>query len=53
MGERGQRGYEEAERAAFRRLPWRQRWKANAVALCVVGGLLALMLFYVLWPVLA
>lgn len=53
MGERAHRAYEEAEREAFRRLSWRERWTANAVALCVVGGLLAVMLFYVLWPIAA
>ena len=36
MGERAHSGYEEAERAAFRALPWSVRLRANLTAFLMV-----------------
>ena len=50
MGERARRGYEEAEREAFRALPFWTRVKAHILALLVTGGLAAILLLWALGP---
>lgn len=47
MGERAQKGYEEAEREAFRRLPNGDRLWANAVAAVVTASLAAVVVLWV------
>jgi hypothetical protein len=44
MGESAQRGYEEAERQAFRALPFGARLRANIVACLVIGSMAAFIL---------
>jgi hypothetical protein len=46
MGEKAHRGYDEAEREAFRAMPLGVRLRANLMALVVTGGLALVVLVW-------